>query len=85
MTAAIRLPVLAVLGALLVSGCGTDDDDGGKTAADSPSAAELTSSTGLSVDDPVDVRLYDADFTVTASGDLAAVASRPTPRCGCRS
>jgi hypothetical protein len=72
MTAAVRLIVLAILGTLLVSGCG-EDDDGANTAADSPSAAESTSSTDLSVDDPVDVTLYDADFIVTASGDLAAV------------
>ena len=73
MTAAVRLIVLVILGTVLVSGCGTDDDDGGNTAADSPSGAESTSSTDLPADDPVDITLYDADFTVSASGDLAAV------------
>jgi predicted membrane protein DUF2207 len=76
----VRPLVIFVFGLVLVSGCGSDDD--GNTAADSPSSSVATSpaapeSTGTADangdGDPIDITLYDADFTVNASGDLAVV------------
>ena len=80
MTSAVRMLVVSVLGLVLLSGCGSDDD-GGDTVADSPStpaassptAPESTDSTEAPGEDPISITLYDADFTVDASGDLAVV------------
>ncbi len=80
MSIAVRFFVLPVFGLVLLSGCGSDSD-GGAPAADSPStpaatspaAPESTSSSETPGEDPISITLYDADFTVDASGDLAVV------------
>lgn len=76
----VRPLVIFVLGLVLLSGCGSDEN-AGDTAADSPSSPVATSpfapASGLTdanaKEDPIDITLYDADFTVDASGDLAVV------------
>ncbi len=72
MISAARVLVLTAFGLVLLSGCGSEGSD---AAVDTPSTPAAT--TGSSEDppdeDPVSITLYDADFTVAASGDLSVV------------
>ena len=73
MRAPARVLVLAVVALTLLSGCGDDDDSAHGHATSPASPTAKSRSTDQAVADPVAVNLYDADFEVSASGDLTVV------------